>query len=66
MRNLNDYSGFDGLIAPYTTTHKNTAEDGTIPDLYNVNLVPVRLENGVFTVVSKGYIDPYTGKILDG
>jgi ABC-type branched-subunit amino acid transport system substrate-binding protein len=66
LRKLNGYTGFDGLIAPYTTTVKNTAMGGTIPDLYNTNLVPVRLEDGVEQVVSKGYMNVFTGKIIGG
>ena len=67
LRNVNDYTGFEGLIPPYTTTKPfNCGGCGVGPDLYNVDLLPARFENGKVTLISSGYLDPYTGQVTNG
>jgi len=66
LRNVNNYTGLGGLIPPYSTTHKFTGLGGTAPSLYNVDLVPTRLENGKFVRIGNGFIDPFTGQVSNG
>ena len=66
LRNVNSYTGFGGLIPPYSTTHQFTGLGGTLPYLYNVDLAPARLVNGKVTQISNTFIDPFTGKTTSG
>jgi branched-chain amino acid transport system substrate-binding protein len=66
LRNVNNYTGFQGLIPPYSTTHTFTGLGGTLPYLYNVDLAPARLENGKITQISTSFINPFTGQTVNG
>jgi branched-chain amino acid transport system substrate-binding protein len=66
MRNVTNYTGFGGLIGPYTTSKKSTILGGTAPDLYNTNVVPTDIQNGKEQTLSSGFLDPFTGKIING
>ena len=66
LRNVDNYTGFEGLIPPYSTTHKFTGLGGTLPYLYNVDLAPARVQNGKFVRIGSSFIDPFTGKTTNG
>jgi branched-chain amino acid transport system substrate-binding protein len=60
--NLRDYTGFDGLIPPYSTNVPFTGLNGAAPRLFNPTLYPARLVNGVQTPLGDTFYNPFTGK----